>query len=174
VTEDQVKPDTAVPPAGAVPDVTSSAKARGKTAPLRIVAIAVGVPAALCALFVILYTTGVIRDEQRANYCAVYTPLSTDLGEFDQFARDLGGGDPTTIIASVAAARQPVDALLAQPSSAVIVNRLTTMRSFLRETELAARAHDASALADLNGRIESFVADRREFTRQSAEYCRYR
>jgi hypothetical protein len=178
VTEDQVKADTAVPPATTPVSVdvppAPPERRRNKPAPLRIVAVAVGVPVLLAVLFVVLYATGVIRDERRAGYCAVYSPLSADLGRFDQFATDLAGGDPATVYTSVAAVREQLDPLIAAPSSAVIQNRLTTMRAFLREADLAARRHDAAALAELNGRIESFVADRREFVRQSAEYCRYR
>ncbi|MDR1806426.1 MAG: hypothetical protein LBR33_00665 [Propionibacteriaceae bacterium] len=149
-------------------------KKRNKAAPGRIVAIAVGVPVLLCLLFVVLYSKGVIRDEQRANYCAVYAPLSADLSVFSAFGDDLAEGDPATVIAAVTAVRAELDQLSAKPSTPVIENRLKTMTDYLREVEVAARAHDDAQLAALNDRLVTFTSDRQEFLRQSAEYCRYR
>jgi hypothetical protein len=147
---------------------------RHRAAPARIIGIAVGVPLLLCAVFVALYLTGAIRDEQRANYCAVYAPVSADLQLFEGFAADLQAGDPRTVIASSMNLRARLDALADLPSTDVIESRLRTMDEFLLEVEIAARAHNEETLAALAARLDSFTADRREFLRQSAEYCRYR
>jgi hypothetical protein len=147
---------------------------RHKPAPARIVAIALGVPLLLTLLFVILYATGVIRDERRADYCANYAPVSADLGLFDNFADDLAAGDPATIIASVSKLRLSLGSLGGQASTAVIQDRLHTMVTYLQRVELAARAHDDLALAELNDQITAFASDRHQFLNHSAEYCRYR
>ncbi|MDR1512860.1 MAG: hypothetical protein LBS56_05170 [Propionibacteriaceae bacterium] len=147
---------------------------RRRNRPARMLAVGLGVPLLVSAVFVVLYATGVIRDGHRADYCAGYTPISTDLGRFDAFARDLQAGDPVTAMATIAELRAQVDELAALPSSPVIENRLDTMTAFLLEAEVAARAHDGEAMAELADRLASFAADRQEFIVQSAEYCRYR
>jgi hypothetical protein len=138
------------------------------------VAIALGVPLALSLLFVILYTTGLIRDERRADYCAVYAPVSADLSLFDNFAADLAEGRPSAVLTTTLELRQRIDALTDQPSTALIHDRLAAMTDYLRRVELAARAHDPEALAELSTRLPVFAANRQQFLNYSAEYCRYR
>jgi hypothetical protein len=139
------------------------------------VTIAIGVPLLLAALFVVLYATGVLRDEQRADYCAVWAPLSAELASFDVLADDLEAADPTVVLTSVMQVRELVNQMTAQPSTSAIEAELEAMTEYLRSVELAARRHDSASLTELAGQFDtSFTTHRQEFLRLSAEYCRYR
>jgi len=146
----------------------------GRSIPLRTVAVACGVPVLLLAMFIALYASGLIRDERRADYCAAYAPVSADLDLFDHLASALGQADPSVVLTAVTDLRGQLDDLVDRPSTKAITSSLAAMTDYLRQVELAARRHDAATLTDLAGQLDSFTADRQEFLRQSAEYCRYR
>jgi hypothetical protein len=147
---------------------------RNQPAPVRIVAIALGVPLILTILFIVLYAAGVLRDENRAKYCAVYAPVSADLQPLDDFEAAVAAGDIVTIIQAVNPLGESLHHLRATAADPAIRSRLKTMNEYVIAVELAARTHDADELAALAAGIGVFQADRKEFLRESAEYCRYR
>jgi hypothetical protein len=142
---------------------------------VRNLAIGLGVPLVVAAIFVALVVTDVIRDGQRADYCAVYADTSAPLVPlYSELEEALAAGDAVTILFVVLAVRENIDPLDETPATPRIDARLRSMNDYLRRVELAARARDQVALDDLAFNIGLFRANRQGFLVESSEYCRYR